>query len=169
MLQDVYIEECVHRETTKSTRILNGAMIGLTTAVAVEFILVDYRFFGIPLMAMLVATYFVTQNTKVDFDYVLTNGLIEITKISRKRKRKDLLECEMRQVVVIAKSKTEPVQRYIGSSMKTFDCTSHKADQVYYTMIVREDKTGVETKFLFEPSDEMLQAMKRISPDKVYI
>lgn len=169
MYQDVYIEKSIRRQTPAVTKGLNLLLIIVTVIVAFEFVFVNYAWFGIPLVVMIVITYFVSQNAKLEFDYVYTNGILEITKIRRRRKRKDLLECEMKDVIVIAKSKTKPVQPYIGRNMKTFDCTSHLPEVNYYTMIVRQPKTGVETKILFEPGDEMLEAMKRISPEKIYI
>ena len=53
--------------------------------------------------------------------------------------------------------------------MTTFDCISHEEGVPYYTMIVREPKTEREIKVLFEPGEELLQAMKKASPDKVHI
>ena len=169
MYQDIYIEESVHRQVPTVTRGLNILLIIATILVAFQFVFVNYALFGITLVVMIIVTYFVSQNAKLDFDYVYTNGLLEITRIRRKRRRKDLVECEMKDVVVVAKSKTEPVQPYIGRHMTTYDCTSHDPDVVYYTMIVRNAGSGAETKVLFEPGQEMLEAMKRISPDKVYI
>lgn len=169
MYQDIYIEESVHRQVPAVTKGLNILLVIATVAVAFQFVFVNYAWFGIPLIVMIVVTYFVSQNAKLDFDYVYTNGVLEITRIRRKRRRKDLLECEMKDVVVIARSKTEPVQPYIGRHMTTYDCTSHNPDVVYYTMIVRNANNGAETKVLFEPGQELLEAMKRMSPDKVYI
>lgn len=169
MYQDVYIEKSIRRQTSAVIKGLNLLWVIATAVVAFEFVFVDYVWFSIPLVVMILITYFVSQNAKLEFDYVYTNGILEITKIKRRRKRKDLLECEMKDVVVIAKSKTEPLQPYTGRSMTTFDCTSHLPEVTLYTMIVRHPKTGTETKVLFEPGDEMLEAMKRISPEKVYI
>ena len=63
--QDVYIEKSVHRKAPAITKIYNVIMIGITLFVAFNFVFVDYKVFGIPLIAMIVASYFVTQNTKV--------------------------------------------------------------------------------------------------------
>lgn len=169
MYQDIYIEQSVHRYVPSVTKVLNVLLIIATVIVAFQFVFVNYAVFGIPLVAMIIITYFVSQNAKMDFDYTYTNGLIEITRILRKTRRKDLVVCDMKDVVVIAKSKTDPVKAYIGRTMKTYDCTSHEEGIPYYTMIVRDDKTGAETKVLFEPGEEMLDIMHRISPDKVYI
>lgn len=169
MYQDVYTEESVSRVTPKMTTILNIFLVIFTVFVALEFIFIDYKVFGIPLVAMVIVCYFAFQNSQVDFDYVYTNGLLEITKVFRKRKRKDLICCEMKDVVVMAKSKTEPVKPYIGKSMKTYDCTSHESNVAYYTMIVRSEKHGGEIKILFEPGEELLDIMHRMCPDKVHV
>lgn len=167
--QDVYIEKSVHRKAPAITKIYNVIMIGITLFVAFNFVFVDYKVFGIPLIAMIVASYFVIQNTKVDFDYTYTNGELEITKIKRKTKRQELISCEMKDIVVVAPSKTEPVQPYIGRHMQTYDCLSHDPQVSYYTMIIRDPERGNEIKILFEPGEDLLEAMRRISPDKIHV
>ena len=157
--QDVYIEKSVHRKAPAVTKIYNVLMIMITIFMALNF----------PLIVMIIACYFVTQNTKIDFDYTYTNGILEITKIKRKTKRQELISCEMKDLVVVARSKTEPVQPYIGRNMKTYDCLSHDPAVTYYTMIIRDPDMGNEIKVLFEPGEDLLEAMQRISPDKVHI
>ena len=167
--QDVYIEKSVHRKAPAVTKIYNVLMIMITIFMALNFVFVDYRVFGIPLIVMIIACYFVTQNTKIDFDYTYTNGILEITKIKRKTKRQELISCEMKDLVVVARSKTEPVQPYIGRNMKTYDCLSHDPAVTYSPMIIRDPDMGNEIKVLFEPGEDLLEAMQRISPDKVHI
>lgn len=53
--------------------------------------------------------------------------------------------------------------------MKTYDCLSHDPAVTYYTMIIRDPDMGNEIKVLFEPGEDLLEAMQRISPDKVHI
>jgi hypothetical protein len=168
MYHDVFIEESIKRGTPTVAKVCNVILIVITILVALQFVFVSYGMFGIPLMVMIVLCYFVIQNTKIEFDYTYTNGLLEITKIKGRNKRKELLSCEMKDVVVIAPSKTEPVQPYIGSRMKTFDCISHTPGVPYYTMIVKEPDGQMETKVLFEPSEEMLDAMYMEAPRRVY-
>ena len=169
MYQDIYVEKSIKRNTPSITKFLNLILIVLTVFVAFLFLVVNYAMFGIPLIAMIIVTYFVSQNAKVEFDYIYTNGTLEITKIVRRRKRKDLIECEMKDVIVVAPSRSGPVQAYIGRAMKTYDCLSHEEGVSYYTTIVKDNKSGSEVKVLFEPGEEMLEAMHRISPEKIHI
>lgn len=166
---DVYMEQHIHRMAPKATKVYNVLLIVITVFMAFNFVFIDYRIFGLPLIAMIIATYFVTQNTKLDFDYSFTNGLLEITKIKRKKKRQDLISCEMKDVVVVAPSKTDPVQPYVGRRMKTFDCLSHDPQVPYYTMIIRDPDTKSEIKVLFEPNENLLEAMFRAAPSKVHM
>lgn len=167
--QDTYIERSIHRKAPAVTKVYNVLMVLITLFVAFNFVFVDYKVFGIPLVFMVIASYFVTQNTKIDFDYTYTNGVLEITKIKRKTKRQELVNCEMKDVVVVARSKTEPVQPYIGRNMKTYDCLSHEPDVGYYTMILRDSEMGNEIKILFEPGEELLNAMHTVSPEKIHL
>lgn len=166
--QDVYIEKSIRRNVPSITKFFNVILFILTIFVAFLFVFVNYATFGIPLIAMVIVTYFVSQNAKVEYDYTYTNGTLEITKIVRQRRRKELIECEMKDIIVVAPSRSDPVQAYIGRAMKTYDCLSHEEGVPYYTMIVIDKKSGSEVKILFEPGGEMLEAMSRISPEKIH-
>ncbi len=122
--QDVYIEKSVHRKAPAVTKIYNVLMIMITSFYGTQFCFCRLQGVWYSLIVMIIACYFVTQNTKIDFDYTYTNGILEITKIKRKTKRQELISCEMKDLVVVARSKTEPVQPYIGRNMKTYDCLS---------------------------------------------
>lgn len=74
MYQDVYVEKSIKRKAPGVTKIYNVILIAITALAAFNFVVVDYKAYGIPLIAMLIITYFVTQNTKIDYDYVYTNG-----------------------------------------------------------------------------------------------
>ena len=64
---------------------------------------------------------------------------------------------------------TESCLLSAGRNMKTYDCLSHDPAVTYYTMIIRDPDMGNEIKVLFEPGEDLLEAMQRISPDKVHI
>ena len=51
--QDVYIEKSVHRTAPAVTKIYNVLMIMITIFMALNFVFVDYRVFGIPLIVIL--------------------------------------------------------------------------------------------------------------------
>ena len=87
MYQDVYIEQSIRRRTPRVTKVYSVILILITVFVAVNFLVIDYRLYGLPLIVMIIVTYFATQNTKIEYDYTYTNGMLEITKIKRRNKR----------------------------------------------------------------------------------
>lgn len=54
-----------------------------------------------------------------------------------------------------------------GISLPKYDYTSYEKDTPYYTMIIMENKQKI--KLLLDLSDEMLQALKKSYPDRVFL
>ena len=108
------------------------------------------------------------QYAEREYEISFTNGTLDIDVIYGKSKRKALVSVDTEDIVVMAKSKTEPVQPYIGSKMKTYDCISHEEGVTYYCMIYRNRDEGTEEKVLFEPGDAILDELWRRAPQKIH-
>ncbi len=166
MYHDVYIEQFVKRPRRSVDRILYILSFALTVLMGALAALISIGYFTLPFLAFLAVTYYLYMVQYMEFDYTLTNSLLEIEMITGKKRRKPILAVDIKDIVVVARSKSDPVKRYIGQHMKTYDCTSHE-DVPYYCMIIRVD--GAERKILFEPSEEMLMELKRTNPSKIYV
>ncbi len=105
-------------------------------------------------------------NMGLAFDYAITNDEIDIVRVTGKRKL--IVNAKVDDIMVLAPSKSEPVQRYVGVRMATKDCTSHDSQKPYYTMIIRDRDAQKETKVLWEPTEEMLDYLKRKSPRSIF-
>lgn len=163
---DVHIEKTTERKQTA----LGKATFIISVAMAILFFVYGFFTTGAFFLCFLFAglSFFCAFTSRIDFELDYTNGTLEIARIYNRSRRKTLLSIEAKDIVVLAVSKSAPVQKYIGSSMKTYDCTAHDGGTAYYCMIFTDPETRTEEKLLFEPGDELLAELKRLYPDRIF-
>lgn len=165
---DVYIEQAVSqkkRRINDGLSILCVVFILWTLFLEVATLNLAFTILIVIFIALIV---YLQHNKQTDFDYIYTNGVLEIDRISGGSKRKNLFTIDIEHLVVIAPSKTEPVMPYVGKRMKTLDCTSHE-EVPYYTMILHNPAKDEDWKILWEPKEEFLEEFKRKQNTKVFI
>ena len=121
---------------------------------------------------LLAALYYVfTINSDREYAYVLDNGILSIDVIRGKRRRKTVHTLNMKDVEVVAPNWHDAVAKYRKNggtvSIPKYDYTSYDDDIPYYTMIVMENKQKI--KLLLDLDNEMLSALKRLYPQKIYL
>ncbi|MCR5097853.1 MAG: hypothetical protein K6B14_02775 [Lachnospiraceae bacterium] len=163
---DVYIEEVTHRRQTTLSRVTFIVSAVMAVLSFVYGFLDRGAFFMCFLFTGL--AFLCRWSGQRDFEINYTNGELEIDTIMGKSRRKNLISLQADDIVVLARSKTEPVQPYIGRRMKTYDCISHEPDVPYYCMIYKNSATGEEEKVLFEPGEKLLDELSRRQRGKIY-
>lgn len=160
----------VHRRVKTSTKILTKTMIVLCVIFLLMGIVFDR---GMMLLAFLMAgMYFLYEAYSVkDYEYVMEGTAFRITVIHAKRRRKEVHELNLKNLEVVAPNWHEAVAKYRlnGGTEKLpkFDYTSYEPDIPYYTMIIMENRKKI--KLLLDLPEDMLLAMKRINPQKVFV
>ena len=160
----------VHRRVKTSTKVLTKTMIVL----CVLFLLMGIAFDrGMMLLALLTAgMYFLYEAYSVkDYEYTMEGNKLTVTVIHAKRRRKEAHELDLKQMEVVAPNWHEAVAKYRlkGGTEKIpkYDYTSYEPEIPYYTMIILENRKKI--KLLLDLDEDMLQAMKRINPQKVFV
>ena len=166
-LQDLHVENFVSRKPNGFSKVLKVVMIALAVITFILGLIVPYLLVMTLLFAGL--AWYYQMNAQIDFDYSYTNGVIEIAKVLNKSRRKQMLSIEMKDVVVVAVSKSDPVRAYVGRRMKTYDCTGHEDGVKYYCMIFKNPAhNNQEEKLLFQPDEEFLDAMRTVAPRSIH-
>jgi hypothetical protein len=166
MVQDIFIEQTVQRIENPMTRILY--LISFIFAVINYIFALIFLFYPMLLPAVLftILAYILHRDLKVEFDYSYTNGIIDVAKVRNGSRRKHLCEISRDDLVVMAKTHTDPVKPYMGGGIKSIDATSHIPGNTYYVLIFK-DKEGSHEKLLFEPDEEFRNMLKRMNPNQV--
>ena len=175
---DTHVEDIVFRKDVPMGKLLSAVstlmavILGVLTMYLLPsvFQYPQYFFLQLALCAVFAfLAYYNRMHSRVDFEYVYTNGVLDVAAIYAKEKRKELLSIKMEEIVVAAPSHSEPIMPYVGRKMRTYDCTSHIDGAKYFCMIFKNpDHNNAEEKLLFEPSSDLLDAMWRMQPQAIH-
>ena len=160
----------VKRLMKKSTRTLSRLMVILAVVFVFLGIFISRGMF-LPAFLLAGLYYLFTIQTDKEYEYVLEDGKLTIDVIKGKRRRKRVHELFLKDMEIVAPNWHEEVAQYRkdGGSIRLpkYDYTSYDDDIPYYTMIIMENKEKI--KLLLDLDEEMLQTIKRIYPQKVYL
>lgn len=161
---DVFNEQLVKKETTvKDNLIKLGIGVGF---VAIFMLLSTFEFFVgimIPVLFLFIfLAWFVIKRMNVEFEYIFTNGDIDIDKISDRTKRKHLLTIDSRTIEKVVSMKNQRAVETLGSASKTYDVSSGKILDNTYCFICESE--GKKIKIIFEPNEKMYHAIKSYNP-----
>lgn len=159
----------VKRKKKKMSGLLRGAMI----VFAVLFVLMGIIFsrgFMLPGFLMVVLYFVYDIFSRKDYEYILENGVLSIDVIYGRKYRKHRHDLDLKELEVLAPNWHDAVAKYRikggTERLRKYDYTSYEDDIPYYTMIIKED--GKKIKLLLDLTDEMMQKIKHMYPEKVF-
>ena len=112
------------------------------------------------------AYYFITAQN-VEYEYIVTNGELDVDTIIHRRKRKRIITVHSRTFDIVAPcGDKEFAGEENGSFTKVIDASSgYNNDKAYFAVF---SKDGMRIKLVFEPTDKMLDAFKTFVPRNVH-
>lgn len=112
------------------------------------------------------AAYRLIASHNVEYEYIITNGEMDIDKIIAKRQRRRVLSVSCRKFEIVAPLHG-PQSKPEYADLKTIDAAkSADSPTAYFGIYMGE---GGRTRVIFEASPAMLRAFKSIIPQKVFI
>jgi len=169
---DVFLEYIVKQKPTGKVLLLKGAII--LGALVLTYLML--MFAGVPglstimpalFIIMIVAVYKVFTSINYEFEYIVTNGELDIDKITAKRSRRRVFNARPKDVEILAplveKYKTEYES---GSFSKTIDASSSVSAPNRWFLIVNNAKHG-RVRVIFEPTEKMVENIRLYCPQKV--
>ena len=171
-MDDVFIEYRVMKKRDKSDK----AKIALVT-VAAAFVFLIFLACGVLITSFFVLLdigviygwWFLLTLFNVEYEYALTNGEIDIDKITAKRKRKRLITVDLRKIDLLAPVSGAGHKREFESpDFRTkIDAASSPESPNAYFMVFSHPKSGY-TRVIFEPDSRMLESAKMFCPRKFF-
>lgn len=104
--------------------------------------------------------YILITHFNVEYEYILTNGDIDIDKIIAKRKRKRVLSFSTKEFEIVAPYKQG--ENYTN----VLDLGTRNYENAYYAVF---SKDGQKKTLVFNPPQKMIEAMKTYSPRTVHL
>lgn len=161
-------------QVVRKPKAMSGVLKKMMVFFAAVFLLLGIMIsqgFMLPGFLLVVLYFFYSVLSQREYEYVLEGQTLTIDVILGKRYRRTAHILELNTMEATAPSRHEAVARYRKDTgtiqLPKYDYTSYEEDTPFYTMIVMENRQKI--KLLLDLSEEMLQALKRSYPDKVFL
>ena len=168
-----YIEHIVRRAPDGKSTLIRLLII-ISAVILMYFVIIFCQMFEallfiMPLLLMAVGwiAYRFYQNFNCEFEYILTDGELDIDKIAARRRRKRLLNIKTGNYGLVAPYDDANRRDYeSGNFDMTLDVrSSPSAEGVWFIIATVKDKGHVRV--LFEPTEAMIDHLYRHMPQKV--
>lgn len=156
---DIFKEQLVKRESTNKTTLIKAGII----AGAVVLIFVAGAFSSIPFISMLLpfiflgiigGAYFLFTMQNIEYEYIYTNGVLDIDKIVNRSRRKRVFSSDIRAIEVMAHIEDKDYEAEFKNLESTLDFSSGKIKpNTYVAKIPYNNKMA---KLIIEP-DEIIR------------
>lgn len=165
---DVFLEKIVKRRKT----ILDSVIIAAVIVVGLVLIMIlgSFRFLQTFTPFIIIGIgylgYILIRNRSIEYEYIVTNGDLDIDMIIAQRKRKRIFSGSCKEFEVLAKMTSgEFNQSYQNIKKHINAVTSMDSNDVYFISTV---KGGEKMIIFFEPHAKMIEAFKKYIPRKVF-
>lgn len=165
---DIFVEHMVKRRPSGKDI---GLMLFYAILAGVIFIagvflspavLGPFSFAGVVVgVAAVFGAYYLISNMNIEYEYIITNGEIDVDKIMAKRRRKRLLTANARTFEAFGPYRA---QEHAGSeyTSRVYAAESTDENNAYYAVFTHV-KLG-KTLLVFTPDDRVLEALKKYIP-----
>jgi len=166
---DIFMEKIVSRRKTGQDYLKIAGVLVLALIVMILISMFGgYVGFLMPLLIVGVGygLYILISGMNIEYEYIVTNGDLDIDQIIARRKRKRVFSGKAKELELMAKVGSDEwrdAQKQPGR--KLLDCSSAiGADGNWF--ILAEYK-GQRLTVVFAPDERMLKSMKRYNPSKI--
>jgi hypothetical protein len=169
---DVFMEKIVSKRRDFKDNLIMAVIIFFTTILVLAVLM-----FKIPLISDLQLNLFVAAAfiylayrfltaRNVEFEYIVTNGDLDIDKIISKRKRKRIFSANCKEFEIVAKTSSNSFSQSVQALKNRIDASSilTSPDAYFITVNYKGEKTVV----IFEPDERMINSFKLAIPRKVF-
>lgn len=166
---DVFIEKIVsRRKTGKDYLKIAGVIIGALIILFILMLFGGYVGFMVPLLlaGLGYALYMLLTSMNVEFEYVVTNGDLDIDQIIARRRRKRVFSCKAKELELMAKVGSDDwKQAQNQTGRKLLDCSSMLTAEGNWFILA--DFKGQRLTVVLSPDERMLRNMRRFNPGKI--
>lgn len=174
-MTDVFIEQIVKKRNGPKEILRNAGIVlaGLLIAGAIFFLLLcsfPYKehigmIVFLIFVGVLYYTWYIVSGLNLEYEYIFTNGEMDVDKISNKRKRKRMTTIKMSRVESLTEfdptSFVKIRYEHVYSAV-----SSMKAANIWF--MEYSNREGEKCCLIFTPSEKMLEAIRQYYRPRVY-
>lgn len=165
---DVFIEKIVQKK--KDLKDIALSVLIWIAAVIISFIAIMFlSSFGVLIAGgAMYGAWYLTTSFSLEFEYILTNGEIDVDKIIARRKRKRIITVNSRQFEIFAPYIQKYQNEYNSQTIKEkiYALSSIDSPDAYFAIFDHKE-TG-KTLLVFEPDERMINNFKTLNPRRVF-
>lgn len=168
---DTFMEKMVtKRKTLKDNLLTAGIILAAMLLIMISLSIQVLQQLGLGILFAAGFAYLgfrLISSRNVEFEYIVTNGDLDIDKIISRRKRKRILSASCKEFDLIAKVSSEHFNQSVQSIKNRIDASSSiHSPGVYFTTL---NYKGQKTLVIFEPDERMLNNFRIFIPRKIFI
>lgn len=166
-INDIFNEQLVERKPNRADTVKKAGIVLAGLVLGVLIIGVPYLAgFQLPLLIVDVfAVVFFMRRFNVEYEYVFTNGELDVDKIINKSKRKRVFSIHVTNIQVMVPADSNDYAKEVENFSKQYDFSSGTVKENTY--IAMCDDKNVRTKVVFEPNEKMFDAIRSYIPRKI--
>ncbi len=165
---DIFMEKIVKRRKTAVDSLIIAAtiIIGLLLIMIVGSVSFLQTFMPVLLVVIGYLGYMLIRNRNVEYEYIVTNGDLDIDMIIAQRKRKRVFSGSCKDFEIVAKMTSGQYNQSYETAKKRLNAvTSMDSNEVYFISTVKD---GEKMLIFFEPHPKMIESFKKYIPRKVF-
>jgi len=166
-VNDIFNEQLVERKQNmtdnfKKITILAGGVLFL----AIAFLIPGLRsLIFIIAIGIISGVFILLRRFNVEYEYIFTNGELDIDQIINKSKRKRLLSIHVADFIIMVPISNKDYGKDVEKYSKLYDASSGVLLENTYAAIF--DKDSKKSKLIFEPNEKMFNAIRAYIPRKI--
>ncbi|HOQ75894.1 MAG TPA: DUF6106 family protein [Thermoclostridium sp.] len=163
---DVFIEKIVRRKKTP-VDITYMVMLFITALLASYFALLFLGFFApIVIAGLFYVAYYLAAMRNIEYEYIVTNGDLDIDMIINQRKRKRVFSANCKEFEVVARVNSDQYTPQIRQTKTVPDYSSNDPQKEKWFVFMSQE--GAQKVLLFEPEERMIDNFRTFIPRKVF-
>lgn len=167
-MNDTFMEKIVTRKKTGQDylRIFGLLVAGFVIMLAIT-LFASYIMFLVPalLVGLVYGLWFMMSGMNREYEYIVTNGDLDIDMIIARRKRKRVFSCKPKDIELMAGMGSDEYKDAQKRNLKLIDCSMSLQAKDNWFIIT--DYKGQKVMAVFAPDERMLKSMKRFNPSKI--
>lgn len=163
-MNDVFNEQLVAKKSTpKDLMIRIGIALGGVALIAIALTVKVLLTFMVPIVIVIIFIELVLiRSLNVEFEYIFTNGELDIDKITNKSRRKQVLSVNVRSFITMVPLKGKAFEGEISQYSQVMDFSSGVVTENTYAALV--DINNKRVKLIIEPNEQMFKAIRTYIP-----
>ena len=164
---DVFVEYMVKKQNTALEILLKifYALAGIAICAVCVFFAFFSQMFGMVLFMVgagaIYGAYYLISNMSVEYEYIITNGEMDVDKIMARKRRKRLMTANARHFEEFGLYRHDEQQNKQYDN-RVYACASLTAPDTYYAVL--KHRTLGRTLLVFTPNDRVIEAIKSYIP-----